>query len=227
MAEDRDDIGSTGKSVALENRGTGEDGRRYSPSVARNIGPIIEVFAAHMPVDGRVLEIASGTGEHGAHLTGTFPGLTWTYSDVDAMSRQSQAAWVRHGNEAGRLSGPLEIDASAAHWGAIEEGPPVDAIFCTNMVHIAPFAATEGLIAGAGRLLAPGGKLFLYGPFARRGEIAPSNARFSEDLKRRDPDWGVRDLDLDLLPLAAAAGLELSDRVEMPANNLSVIFTRV
>lgn len=222
--EDKDDIGSSGKSVALEHRGTGEDGRRFSPSVARNAEPIAEVFAAHMPVSGRVLEIASGTGEHGAFLTDRFGDLRWIYSDLDKMSRASQAAWVRHAGPEGRLFGPHAIDASAGHWGAVEDLAPLDGIFCTNMVHIAPFAAAEGLIAGAGRLLARGGKLFLYGPFARNGDIAPSNARFSEDLKRRDPSWGVRDLDRDIVPLANAAGLELVDVVSMPANNLSVIF---
>ncbi|WP_084400047.1 DUF938 domain-containing protein [Henriciella aquimarina] len=226
MGEDRDDIGSRGKSVALEQRNTGVDGRRFSPSVARNAGPIGDVFAAHMPLEGRVLEIASGTGEHGALMVERFPGLAWIYSDIDDMSRASQAAWVQHAGADRRLSGPLEIDASQPGWGEIETAPPLEAIFCTNMVHIAPFAAAEGLIAGAGRRLAPGGKLFLYGPFAREGEIAPSNARFSEDLKRRDPSWGVRDLDRDILPLAAAAGLSLETVVDMPANNLSVIFRK-
>ena len=224
--EDKNDIGSSGKSVALEHRGTGEDGRRFSPSVARNAEPIAEVFADHMPVAGRVLEIASGTGEHGAFLTGRFDGLRWIYSDHDEMSRDSQAAWVRYAGPDGRLSGPHAIDASARHWGAVEDRAPLDGIFCTNMVHIAPFAAAEGLIAGAGRLLGKGGKLFLYGPFARNGDIAPSNARFSDDLKRRDPSWGVRDLDQDIVPLAVSAGLELVGVVSMPANNLSVIFRR-
>ena len=94
MSKDRDDIGSAGKSVALEQRDTGEDGRRYSPSVARNREPIAEVFARVMPLDGRVLEIASGTGEHGAWMTERFDALRWTYSDLDEMSRDSQRAWV-------------------------------------------------------------------------------------------------------------------------------------
>lgn len=94
------------------------------------------------------------------------------------------------------------------------------------MIHIAPFEAAQGLIAGAGRLLRPGGRLMLYGPFARDGDIAPSNARFSEDLKRRDPSWGVRDLDREIQPLAKSAGLSLIHVMEMPANNLSVVFQR-
>ena len=225
MAEN-DDIGSSGKPVALEARETGEDGRRFSPSTARNKAPVGIVFSEHMPGDGKVLEIASGTGEHGAHLVALLPELQWIYSDVDALSRSSQAAWVRHDDHGGRLSGPLVIDASKADWADAETLAPFDGIFCANMVHIAPFEVAEGLLAGAGRLLLSGGMLFLYGPFARAGEIAESNARFSEDLKRRDPSWGVRDLDRELLPLANAAGLQLHQVIEMPANNLSVIFRK-
>ena len=226
MSDDRDDIGSAGKSVALEQRGTGEDGRRYSPSAARNREPIAEVFARVMPLDGRVLEIASGTGEHGAWMTERFGALRWIYSDLDEMSRDSQRAWVRLAASGDRLAGPYAIDASSDDWGAAEHLAPLDGIFCANMIHIAPFEAAEGLLRGAGRLLRPGGKLFLYGPFARNGAIAESNARFSEDLKRRDPDWGVRDLDRALLPLAEAAGLALETVIDMPANNSSVIFRR-
>ena len=211
--------------VAMEPRADGGDGRRFAPSTARNKDPIREVFAAHGLTAGQVLEIASGTGEHGAFLTEAFPALHWTYSDIDAASRASQTAWrTAAGHD--RLSGPLSIDASAVSWGDVE-GQAWDVIVSVNMVHISPFAATEGLLRGAGRLLKPGGHLFLYGPYARLGEIAPSNAAFSENLKSRDPSWGVRDLDRDLLPLASAAGLRLETVLEMPANNLSVIFRRL
>ena len=105
-------------------------------------------------------------------------------------------------------------------------GATYDALACINMIHIAPFEAAQGLLAGAGRLLKPGGKLFLYGPYARQGEIAPSNARFSDALKQRDARWGVRDLDLEIVPLAAQHGFRLEHVIEMPANNLSVIFKR-
>lgn len=226
MSGDSDDIGSTGKSIALENRDTGKDGRRFSPSVARNREPIAEVFADHMPLDGMVLEIASGTGEHGAHMIERFAGLSWTYSDLDAMSRDSQRAWVAHMADP-RLSGPLAVDAAAMNWPEAEPHKPFDAMFCANMVHVAPFEAASGLTAGAGRMLRRDGKLFLYGPFAREGAIAPSNARFSDDLKRRDESWGVRDLDREIVPLAEQAGLHLDTVVLMPANNMSVIFRRI
>ncbi|MEQ9315030.1 MAG: DUF938 domain-containing protein [Henriciella sp.] len=223
---ERDDIGSSGKAVALEHRETAEDGRRYSPSAGRNKQVISDVLGAHMPVSGRILEIASGTGEHGAHFVAAHHALRWTYSDVDEISLASQAAWVAHDSFGGRLSGPLKLDASADDWDNAVTGQDIDAIFCANMIHIAPFEVAKGLIAGAGRLLEQGGRLCLYGPFARKGVIAPSNARFSEDLKRRDPSWGVRDLDLEIVPLAEAAGLDLKTVIEMPANNLTVVFQK-
>ena len=215
---------SDGKPVALEARAEAGDGRRQAPSVARNREPIRDVFAAQGLDAGRVLEIASGTGEHGAWLTACFPGLVWTYSDIDAAGRASQEAWRKAAGH-DRLLGPLAIDVANDDW---EWSGPAewDLIVCINMVHISPFAATEGLFRGAGRLLKPGGHLFLYGPYARNGEIAPSNAAFSESLKARDPAWGVRDLDREIVPLADRNGLSLKEAVSMPANNLSVLFGR-
>jgi len=219
------DKGASGKPVTLEARDTEEDGRRFSPSTGRNKESVREVFFAHMPLSGRVLEIASGTGEHGAHFTALAAELVWTYTDIDPLGLESQRAWATYANH-DRLLGPFLLDATEQNWGEAEASGPYDGIFNANMIHISPFKVTEGLFAGAGRLLRVGGKLMLYGPFARVGEIAPSNARFSEDLKRRDASWGVRDLDHEILPLAKAAGLELETITEMPANNLSVIFTR-
>ncbi|MBA4337589.1 MAG: hypothetical protein C0421_01955 [Hyphomonas sp.] len=211
--------------VALENRGEGEDGRRYSPSAARNREPIRDVLAPLITAPARVLEIASGTGEHGAFLTSELPNLRWTYSDIDPDSLASQRAWQK-ADITGRLTGPLCIDASTGEWGEAEGLAKWDVVFSANMVHIAPWPAAEGLIRGAGRLLRPGGLLILYGPFARSGGIAPSNAAFDESLKSRNPDWGVRDLDVDISPRARAAGLELTAVTEMPANNLTVVFQR-
>jgi hypothetical protein len=215
----------SGQPVALEKRAAAADGRRYSPSIGRNKDVVTEVFLAHMPTRGQVLEIASGTGEHGAHITAAAPDLTWVYSDIDPASQVSQRAW-RAAMPHDRLRGPLTIDTTLETWPKLDEIPQTVALFCANMSHIAPFEATEGLIAGAGRVLSSGGRMMVYGPFSRDGEIAPSNARFSEDLKRRDPSWGVRDLDRQILPLAAAANLQLSQVVAMPANNLSVIFEK-
>lgn len=215
----------SGQPLALEKRETTDDGRRFSPSIGRNKDIVRDTFLKVMPAQGAILEIASGTGEHGAHITAAAQDLTWTYSDIDPVSQASQAAWRAHESH-DRLNGPLTVDTMAVHWREAENASPWDGMFCANMIHIAPFAAAEGLIAGAGRLLRSGGRLMIYGPFARRGEIAPSNARFSEDLKRRDPSWGVRDLDLEISPLAEQAGLALVKTVDMPANNLSVVFER-
>lgn len=220
-----DQTAASGPPVALERRQAAADGRRFSPSTGRNKDAVREVFLAHMPTQGQVLEIASGTGEHGAHITAAAPDLVWIYSDIDPASRASQQAW-RAAAAHDRLRGPLVLDTTAQTWPSIDETLQTCALFCANMVHIAPFAATEGLIAGAGRILSPGGRVMLYGPFARNGEIAASNARFSHDLKQRDQRWGVRDLDRQILPLAAAAGLHLRQVVAMPANNLSVILEK-
>ena len=215
----------SGQPLALEKRNTTEDGRRFSPSIGRNKDVVRETFLNAMPRQGAILEIASGTGEHGAHITAAALGLSWTYSDIDPVSQASQAAWRAH-EAHNRLSGPLTVDTTAPHWGEAETQAPWDGLFCANMIHIAPFQAAKGLIAGAGRLLRPAGRLMIYGPFARQGQIAPSNARFNDDLKRRDANWGVRDLDLDVLPLAEQAGLKLVHVLDMPANNLSVVFER-
>ncbi len=215
-----------GKPVTLEPRGDSEDGRRFSPSTGRNKDAVRGVYLQHMPQSGRVLEIASGTGEHGAHISDLAPDLIWIYSDIDQQGIASQRAWATHIGH-NRLMGPLQVDAAANHWGEAETMGPLDGIFNANMIHISPFEVTRGLLEGAGRLLSSAGRLMLYGPFARNGDIAPSNARFSEDLQRRDPRWGVRDLDLEIVPVAVEMGLSLEIVVEMPANNLSVIFKRM
>ena len=210
--------------TALENRNAAGE-RLFSPSVARNRDPIRDVFLKHMPQGGKALEIGGGTGEHAAHLAAALPDLHWTTGDPDPAARRSIAAWIA---DAGlhNLAGPHAIDVTAAAWG-VEETAPFDAVISINMIHIAPFAAAQGLFAGAGRLLAGGGKLFLYGPFSRKGvHTAPSNEAFDPSLKMRNPDWGVRDLEHDIAPLAQKYALSLETIVEMPANNLSVIFRK-
>jgi hypothetical protein len=195
--------------------------RRSSPSAARNREPILEVLRRVLPASGRVLEIAAGTGEHAVHFAGALPGLAWQPSDPDATSRRSIAAW-RAEAALPNLHEPLELDVTAADWpvGAVE------AIVCINMLHISPWAATEGLMAGAAARLAPGAPLFVYGPFRRAGvPTAPSNEAFDASLRARDPAWGLRDLDA-VAQLAAGQGLDLVEVVKMPANNLSLLFRR-
>lgn len=210
------------KEIALEERGR-EERRLFSPSAARNRDAIRDAFLKTMPHAGVILEIGSGTGEHAVHIAAAAPGLRWLPGDPDAASRASIAAWTEHLGLT-NLAAPHAIDVTAPGWD--QACSAVDGVISINMIHIAPFEAARSLVAGAARLLRPGGKLFLYGPFARNGaHTAPSNADFDASLKARDPRWGVRDLDLEIAPLADAAGLALETIIEMPANNLSVVFS--
>jgi cyclopropane fatty-acyl-phospholipid synthase-like methyltransferase len=195
---------------------------RTSPSTARNRQPILEVLAARLPISARVLEIASGAGEHAMFLAEALPGLRWQPSDPDPEARASIAAWRAEAGLA-NLAAPLAIDAAdLATWPT----EPVDAIVCINMIHISPWAATQGLMAGAGRLLTAGGRLFLYGPYIEADvPTAPSNLAFDESLKSRNPAWGLRDL-ADVAALAAESGLAFAERIAMPANNLVVVFEK-
>lgn len=201
--------------------GDARDAKRYAPATERNRVPIRDVLARVLPARGLALEIASGTGEHAAFFAREFPALDWQPSDPDAANRASIAAW-RDAAGLANLRPPVPLDATAADWGVAA----ADAVLCINMIHIAPWAAAAGLAAGAGRLLPPGGLLFLYGPFKRGGRhTAPSNEAFDESLRRQNPDWGVRDLDA-VAALAGEHGFALAETVAMPANNLSLVFRR-
>lgn len=194
-----------------------EDPRRFAPAVARNREPLLEVLRDVLPATGLVLEIASGTGEHAAHVAAAMPGLIWQPSDPDAESRASIDAWA-----AGRPSirPALALDATAWPW-PIERA---DAVLCVNMIHIAPWAATLGLMHGAAAVLPSGAPLVLYGPYLRDGvPTAPGNIDFDASLRARNPEWGIRRLE-DVA--AAAQGFTLDRVVEMPANNLTVVFRR-
>jgi len=210
--------------VALEQRGVSADQRMYSPSAARNLAPILEVLKRVLSAHSAVLEIGCGTGEHAVHFAGAMPNLTWRPSDSDSDARASTASWIKFTGLSNLLP-PLDIDVCAKAWG-VEQTAPFDAIVSLNMIHIAPWAATLGLFAGAGRLLCPGGLLFLYGPFMCNGaHNAPSNAAFDASLKARDPSWGLRDT-ADLERLGESSGLGLRETIEMPANNMSLVFFR-
>jgi SAM-dependent methyltransferase len=193
-----------------------------SPAVARNTGPILEVLRAHLPGRGEVLEIAAGSGEHAAAFAGALSGLDWTPTDPSPEARASIAAWAEAAGLP-NLRPPLALDMlDPTTW---PEGR-VQAVVCINMIHISPWAATEGLMALAGRVLAPGGLLALYGPYREADvPLAPSNAAFDESLKSRDPAWGLRDRDA-VAGAAKAEGLALTLRVAMPANNLMLLFRR-
>ncbi|MBM1172136.1 DUF938 domain-containing protein [Microvirga arabica] len=197
------------------------DAALTSPSVARNRDPILAVLQRVLPASGLVLEIASGTGEHAHHFAAALPHLTWQPTDQDEQALNSIAAH-RAASGLPNLLAPLRLDASAPDW-PVEQA---DALVAINMVHISPWRATQGLMAGAGRVLPPGGVLFLYGAYKENGaHTAPSNEAFDQDLRRRNPEWGVRDLE-EVTDLARAHGLDLAERIAMPANNLSLVFRR-
>ncbi len=197
-------------------------GARTSPSTARNRQPILEVLRPRLPTGARVLEVASGAGEHAMFLAAALPGVSWQPTDRDAEALTSIAAWRTEAGLA-NLAAPLRLDAAhLATW----PGGPFEAVVCINMIHISPWRASEGLMTGAGRVLAPGGRLFLYGPFLEAGvDTAPSNLAFDESLKARDPAWGLRNL-ADVMALAEAHGLRFAERIGMPANNLVVVFEK-
>jgi len=195
---------------------------RTSPATARNRGPILEALTPRLPTGGMVLEIAAGAGEHAAFLAAALPDLLWRPTDADPDALASIAAWRDHVGLPNLLA-PLRLDASAPETWPIDRA---DAVVNINMIHISPWAATEGLMAGAGRILPAGGILFIYGPFIEPDiETAPSNVAFDLSLKSRDGAWGVRRLD-DVVALAARHGLELSERIAMPANNLALVFCK-
>jgi hypothetical protein len=202
------------------------DARLYAAATQRNREPIVGVLRRVLPAAGTVLEIASGTGEHAVWFAAQLPGLVFQPSDPDPDNRASIAAWTAF-TGVGTVRAPLAIDVTAPDW---EQAPGVPrdltAILCINMIHISPWAATLGLVRGAGALIAAGGVLYLYGAYKRGGShTAPSNASFDASLRARDPAWGVRDLEA-VTEAAAAAGFAPESVIEMPANNLSVVFRR-
>jgi SAM-dependent methyltransferase len=215
----------------------GKDGRRVEPdgrldaaAFHRNhqvIWAVLDKFLAGK--SGDVLEAGSGTGQHVAHFASHTPDITWWPSDYNAQHLKSIAAWRAHAGLA-NIRPPLRIDLSDAAWcPELHDGSgpgKLLAVFCANVIHIAPWRVAEGLFEGAGRYLRADGRLYLYGPFKRDGKhTAISNAVFDTSLRERDPEWGVRDV-ADVADLADAAGLSLLETAPMPANNLILAFGR-
>ena len=195
-------------------------GRRSAPAALRNREPIAEVLKDWLPESGLILEAASGTGEHASYFAERFPHLAWQPSDTHPDALASIRAW-REESGLANLHEPIALDATSADW-PIDNA---DAVINFNMAHISPWAASLGLIAGASRILAPGGKLILYGPWLKDDiETVPSNLAFDADLKRRDPKWGLRRV--EDFAVAASADFDLTEIRPMPANNLMLLFTR-
>jgi SAM-dependent methyltransferase len=194
---------------------------KTAPAVARNREPILRVLRDTLPASALVLEIASGTGEHAVWFSRALPAVTWQPTDRDPEALNSITAW-RDTTGLPNLLPPRSLDAAAETWPVLQ----ADAVIAINMVHIAPWAATQGLFAGAARVLSPGGLLFLYGPF-REGNVHTSagNSAFDADLRAQNSSWGIRDLE-DIAELGRRHGFEAPERVAMPANNLSVVFRR-
>ena len=198
-----------------------EDARRYAPSAARNRDAILKALSPHLPEYGRVLEVASGSGEHTIHFAAAHPKLTFQPSDPDPDGRASTDAWTRHLGLT-NVAPAIELDVTQSVSPSIKS----DVVICINMIHIAPWAATVGLMRNAAILLPTGGLLYLYGPYRRNGEhTAPSNAAFDADLKARNPAWGVRNLEA-VATLATDHGFSAANIEAMPANNLSLFFRR-
>lgn len=196
------------------------DLRQFAPATMRNRDAILRVLGTFLPETGLVLEIGSGTGEHITYFAGHHATLVWQPSDADPERRDSIAAWTA-ALGLGNVLPPLPLDV-------LSEWPldRADAVLCINMIHVAPWDATFGLMEGAARVLPAGGPLYLYGPFKRGGRhTAPGNAEFDAGLRAQNPEWGVRDLG-DVTAAAARFGLAHGETVAMPANNLSVIFRR-
>ena len=195
--------------------------KSFAPAAERNRQPILAVLRRVLPDEGLVLEIASGTGQHAGFFAERLPGLRWQPSDASAEALESISERVR---EAARenLLPPITLDVRSAPWPI----STADALLCINMIHISPWEASEALFRGANSVLTEGAALITYGPYRLHGtHSAPSNAAFDQSLRSRNPHWGVRDID-ELTLLAGRTGFELSERVPMPANNLTLVWTR-
>ena len=206
--------------LALEKR-EAMSGRLVSPSAGRNSDVISNMLNEHLPRGARVLEIASGTGEHAVASCKKRPDILWQPSDPDAASRGSQNAWARE--REGQILPSLDINTMQADW-ASHLGR-FDAIFCANMIHIAPWEAAIGLAAGCAKICPQGANVILYGPFLEGEETAPSNLSFDASLKARNPAWGVRKLD-SVKHIFSQAGFTLAAPIVMPKENRTLIFTK-
>jgi SAM-dependent methyltransferase len=196
------------------------DARQFAPAAERNRDAILDVLRRVLPERGLVLEIAAGTGQHASYFAAHLPHLRWQPSDPDAASRVSIAAWRTHAGGP-NLEEPVHLDVCEEPWPVRSAAAVVN----INMIHISPWSATEALMRGAAGVLEPGGVLFLYGPYRVGGQhTAPSNEAFDLSLRSRNPEWGVRDLEA-VVAEAERWGLRFEERVAMPANNQSVVFT--
>ncbi|VXD25329.1 conserved hypothetical protein [Planktothrix serta PCC 8927] len=211
------------------------DLRQYAPATERNQQPILAVLKQVLPATGTVLEIASGTGQHAVFFAPELKPRKWLTSEINPILRDSILAWQTH-LPSDNLFYPLELDVQKSTW--LVENPdlklpfslqefPITAIININMIHISPWSACLGLMAGANRILPSAGILYLYGPYKQQGKpTAPSNEAFDSSLRLSNPEWGVRNLE-DVIAIAELENFRLGKVIPMPANNLSVIFEKI
>ncbi len=209
------------------------DDRQFAPATQRNRDPILAILTQVLPSSGTVLEISSGTGEHAVFFAPALAPRRWLPTDLNPAARASIAAWQLYA-PAANLHPPLALDVRDPVW-PVEtaanldfdlKDSPITAIVNINMIHIAPWSACLGLMAGAGRILPAGGVLYLYGPFKQNGRhTAPSNVEFDQTLRLQNPEWGVRNLE-EVVAVAQTQQLNFVRTYEMPANNLSVLFQK-
>jgi len=200
--------------IALEDRDQ-RDGRLFSPSARRNKTHIARALSTELPLNASVLEVGSGTGEHGIEILMQRPDLNWQFSDPDRASRESQKAWTAYSKL--ELNAPIDLDVAEAE-SHMQVTVKYDAIFSANMIHIAPISALHGLAELSANCMAEDGHVFLYGPFLRDANSAPSNLEFDQSLKRRNPAWGVRELDF-VKHIFAKHGFNATSLRDMPKNN--------
>lgn len=195
--------------------------KRTWPAATRNAEPIVRALRQVLQTPSLVLEIASGTGQHAAYFCHAMPSIQWQPSDYDAEALRSIESWRQECGATNFLA-PVLLDVCDQHW-PVES---VDSVFCANMIHIAPWRSCIGLLGGSSRVLSAKGALMLYGPYLESGtETAPSNEAFDQSLKSRNPAWGLRNLE-DVQAAAQECKLKLEERIQMPANNLLLVFRR-
>ena len=199
----------------------------FSPASVRNGPHILKILKKILPSAGTVLEVAAGSGQHAVMFAPEFPNLMWLPTDPADDKLTSIQAWMKE-EPSDNILKPLKVDASETKWPveSMKLNPPISALICINMIHIAPWPAGQGLLAAAGRNLPKKGVFYLYGPFNEEGKFtAPSNQDFDVTLKRNNPEWGLRDLGV-VVREAAMQGLNLQEVFNMPANNKSVVFRK-
>ena len=206
-------------------RGRGMDERLFFPATKKNTIPIGNVLSSIIPRSGYVLEVASGSGEHAVAFQKRFPNISWQTSDPNPIYRRSISAWIEHYGLSNIMRDPIDINVEIRPWDlkkSVESS--IEAIICINMLHISPWSSAKALFAESKRLLEKNKLLIIYGPFKIKGKhTSKSNLLFDKTLRGQNILWGVRDLEV-ITEIAKNNGIEITEIIKMPANNLLVIF---